>query len=734
MAAPRPLEESILWLAEEIISSHVKATRPKHRDEARLQILEATAAKLGGFDYHWYGKGSQSVPKLDLDRVSSSLSTVLQALLVHPSLALASLARPEVSRNDRRTSGSYYTDFRLAQYLTEPLKQIKMGRLPLILDSASGTAILLAASVLNVAGNDQAMRDRLLAESICAADQSARAMRGATLVLASLTSSRDVITALRPRLRQADSLLGGTLLWSDVAPEGFDVCVGNPPWEKLKLSRHEFFASNGNGRHYGEQYHQTNTDGDLNKRRGVISGYSSELSQLYNLQGTGEYDLYKLFLELSVRLTRVGGHIMLLVPAGLIRSLGTKRLREFLLESCADISLTVLENRARFFAIDSRFKFVALQAQIANGHRRQPLRLIPAESSATGIYGRAAVKIARTTLYRTRPDLSVPEVRTDSEWKLFQSMAQNGIRFGSSDGPWKPAIMREVDMTLDRRNFKFEKERGAVPLVEGRMLHQHRHGVKRHVSGTGRRAIWEPVINGCAISPQFWFPLSACSQPARNRVALERVGFCDITGQTNERTMLAARIPSGVICGNKVPTILFDQDQRRTISDCWLAIANSISFDWLLRRVVTTTVNFFLLLDLPLPKLDPAGRSGSTLAELARMVGSCVHSAEKTRRATDPWGMAELRAEIEWRVLRAYGLGVSELKLMFEDFTLLDRSQPPIFGEPRSTITRDFTLLRTAQKLGGGKPLQVQEWRHRVKAARDAGAVPFIPTYLSSNP
>ena len=59
-----------------------------------------------------------------------------------------------------------------------------------------------------------------------------------------------------------------------------------------------------------------------------------------------------------------------LIPAGLIRSQSTQQLRELLLEQGTKTEVTqVFENRARFFPIDTRFKFLIVQA--IRGGRRQ---------------------------------------------------------------------------------------------------------------------------------------------------------------------------------------------------------------------------------------------------------------------------------------------------------------------------------------------------------------------------
>ncbi|MGH9669279.1 MAG: hypothetical protein ACRD3A_04125, partial [Terriglobales bacterium] len=257
---------------------------------------------------------------------------------------------------------------------------------------------------------------------------------------------------------------------------------------------------------------------------------------------------------------------------------------------------------------------------------------------------------------------------------------------------------------------------------------------KHYVSGTGRSASWRPAVNSmCLIRPQFWYPVRLLPSNARSRVFQARIGFCDITGQTNERTLLAARIPPGVVCGNKVPTATFPEAGREqeTVANCWLAIANSFLFDWLLRRVVTTTVNYFLLLALPFPHLEPSGREARTLGGIAAQLSGCVHSTSNNGNGSPlGWQKAELRAEIEWRVLKIFGQRPSTMELVLSDFPLLDRGQPPLAGEDRSTVTRDLVQLRAAENLGSRSSKVTEEWRRRVREARVLGALPFVPSHL----
>lgn len=721
MTAPQPIEWQLLGRAESMIDAAIVARSDP--EEAKLQLLEAVSARLGGAKAEWLYELSGVARPLSIDRSTiEQLVRELNGLPMPPALALSALARPSLDLAEKRKTGAYYTDFRLAKYLVDGVNH-DHGPIKSVLDPACGTGILLAACAVYMPERLGIRLSELLAEGICGSDLSPRALRGARLALCALTRDRAVVEQIGAKLRCQDSLRSGASSWLDTFGTGFDLIVANPPWEKLKISRHEALREKGIDRHYGETYDQPAFE--VMPLRSSLRRYIGHLEDSFELQGSGEHDLYKLFCELAIRLLAPGGQLGLLLPAGLIRSQGTRRLREHIVGNCARVDFTVMENRARFFAIDTRFKFLALHAATLNGHAVQPVKLSWTKANDHVVERTSTVTLPRSTLRSVRPDLSLPEVRSVAEWKLFVALCRSGIPFGDRSACWRPQFMREVDMTRDSEHFARTRAPDAMPLIEGRMVHQFRFAAKRYVSGTGRRALWEPEATDdvTRFGPQFFFPRSLLPRAAAERVGQWRVGFCDITGQTNERTLLASRIPANVVCGNKVPTILFqDAPDQRNWGDCWLGIVNSFVFDWIVRRVVTTTVNYFLLLDLPMPPVDPRSPQGNAIAAMVNRIYESGASG---------WKLAELRAELEARVLEAYGQPCRALALILDDFPLLDRSAPPLPGESRSTVTRDLVLLRAMQHLRQGSKSERTALERRVEMAREAGAIPFIPSHFA---
>ena len=674
MSAPRPVEAEYLAPVEAALTATVGRGCGPDSFELRLQILEAASARFGGFDlaefHEAFGVKSKH-SAAELLELATPVANAIERSPIHPAMALSALAREVLHEQDRKNTGAYHTDFRLATRLAK-LAAPKLTHKSKVIDPASGAGILLAALTHAVCGLDRAKTAYWLAHGVCAADLSENSLRAALLALASFTDDVSALKAMRARWFCGDSLMAERKVWTDMAPEGFDAVIGNPPWEKVKLSRHEFLKSSGTKRHYGAQIDAFD-EKKFAQQRDEIAIYARRLLVRYPNLGNGEPDLYIAFTDLFFQLCKGQGVVVALIPGGLIRSQGTQAMRQKIFDASQSVSLSIIDNRARFFAIDTRFKFLAVALTKAGSEKskREPITLLHERGTPTGLEITGTAAIGRTALARVRDDLSLPEVRSVSEWRLFSKIGEAGISWEEPGYGWTPKFCREVDMTKERQKFLARPTLGALPLVEGRMVQAHRFGVKGHVSGSGRSALWEAYsIGGSLLSPQFWIRPSDMPRANQHRVDVVRVGFCDIAGQTNERSLMASLIPAGVICGNKVPTILFPEDPSEERLLVWVSIANSFAFDWMLRRVLTTTVNYFLLQSVPMPKLAKDGLPWKRLVSAARELRK-LDTAGASRETYER--VAHLRGEIDAEVAVAYALCLEDMELVLQDFPLLDR-------------------------------------------------------------
>ncbi|UUW92905.1 hypothetical protein [Pimelobacter simplex] len=707
----KSLEQRLLGNADQLLEQAASDVCPDaDRTDARLTVLEAAAAVTGGWrlEDFWDAldrdrSAVRSDPTPWADKVLASIADTP----IPTALALSALSREVLPASQQRKTGAYYTDWRLAELLASTSVPAVKAQGPWV-DTACGSGVLLAAAAMQMP--EGARRDAIIRDKLVGADLSARALRGALLSVASLTSDLDAIRGFADRLVVQDSLRSSTS-WAELAPTGAALVIGNPPWEKLKVSRHELAKSQGAARAYGQSYDE---DVDLAQHRSTLLTYIEHVATGTRLQGRGEHDLYKLFLELGMGIAAEGGVLALLLPAGLIRAQGTESLRRELNALARELSISVIENRARNFAIDTRFKFLSVVARIGTGPQK-PIALKVADRA--GALPNTPVRLSRAQLARVRGDLSIPEVRTAEEWDLYSRLAKNATTIGDPGGPWHPEYRREVDMTLDQKSFRREPGDGTMPLLEGRHVAQYRWRAKTYQSGEGRAAIWRPEpLSDTFLRTQWHVPASAMHPATIDRTTRSRIGFCDITGQTNERSLLAARVPADVVCGNKVPTLAFESgDEDR--EDLFLALANSLVVDWMLRRIVTTTVNFFLLDTLPLPRINDDSETGRELVSLARRL-----TAAEGDSASSPWEVGQWRARSDALVAASWGLSCSDLETVLRDFPLLDRGQPALAGESRSTVTADCVLAELANILDVTHPSG-----QRRENARERGASPYVP-------
>lgn len=720
MSAPPPLERVLLAGADQVLThASWDEGAPDNGYARRLDILDAAAALIGGFDLVAYRKKClPTEPRLAAREAAAFAEPVVAKISrtpIPPALALSALAREPLSKHKTRTAGAHYTDFRLALLIGRIAAGLNERHAP-ILDPASGSGMLLAAASIAACETGQSTAG-WLAENVIAADQSANALRGAQLSLASLTNDTGAIVRMASRWLQGDSLLRPQSEWRAAIGGELGAIVANPPWEKLKVLRHEHEVAAGVTRHYGAA-HSDDAGDDLYDERDRVRQYVNAITSRYPLAGRGETDLFVAFTQMMIELDNGEAGIAALLPAGLIRSKSTEPLRQLLLDRFGEVSFTVFDNKPRFFEIDTRFKFVAVTARHARLAGSSMIRIGYGHSSPSGCEPGPLSTIDRKTLERIRPDLSIPEVRSVEEWELFKRMTLAGQTWSERTSPWWPRTVREVDMTRERRAFLECPTASAVPLIEGRMVHQFRFGAKVYVEGSGRRASWLPVPLGTSsVGPQFWIGRADLPSAARNRVDTVRAGFCDIAGQTNERSMMAAVIPAGVACGNKVPTVSFPNLPGEDALDLWCGMVNSFAFDWMLRRVLTTTVNYFLLQSVPLPPLLPSTLPGRGVAMDARQVAALSSSGIDD----SAMAVAELRRNIDLACFRAYGLGGEDVALVLGDFPSLDRGEPPLPGELRSTVTRDFIMSAIE---GPGQ----HSYAERAEAALGLGARPYRPS------
>lgn len=481
---------------------------------------------------------------------------------------------------------------------------------------------------------------------------------------------------------------------------GFDAIITNPPWEIVKPQAKEFFQEysglvSKNKMTIKEFEKEQDTllkDPEirtawleyLSRFPHVSSWYRSAPQFTYqtaivNGKKTGsDINLYKLFTEQSINLLREGGECGIVIPSGIYTDLGAKGLRDLLFDHNTVTGLFCFENRKTIFeGVDSRFKFVVLTLEKGGVTKQFPAAFMRHEVSE--LFGfpedKSGLPLSIELIRRLSPDShSVMEFKGELDIHIAEKMLQFPLLGEEIEDAWNIGLTAEFHMTSDGKElFKTTSSTDTLPLFEGKMIWQF-------------QADYE--------NPRYWVNEKAGRKVLLGRTEDKgqlmdyqtyRLGFRDIASNTNERTMVSAIIPPA-FHGNKIPTIkildsngcyLINHKTQLFIAAIW----NSFTIDWMLRQKVTTTLNFFYIYQLPVPRFNDADRAFTPIInrsarltcytqefdELAKEIGLKSHRDG----ASEPAERARLRAELDGLIAHLYGLSESEFAHILATFPLV---------------------------------------------------------------
>jgi hypothetical protein len=519
------------------------------------------------------------------------------------------------------------------------------------------------------------------------------------------------LVAEADRLAQHYRFFHWPLEFPDVMRDGgFDLICGNPPWETTSPDAKEFFAVYDPRVRFMSKEEQTVAFARLKQHASIAARWHSYRRDLY-LQNTfyrasrryslftggklggGDLNLYRMFAESALRMTKPGGRIAQLVPEGFYNGANTTALRKAFLEECRVEWLIGFANYERiwFPEIYYRMKFCIYVAE--RGGRTDILHaafnvLRPSQLVAVVEGNRLEIPVAMIREFS--PDtMTVMEVAAQQDIDICRKMYARYPKFGERiAGQSNRVYMTEVHMGGDRELFPEGAE--GLPLLEGRMVDLYDYRAKAYVSGRARAAVWAELPFGDphkAIVPQWRVPPEMIPDRLLGRINQYRIGFCDVASPTNERSLIAALIPPDAVCGHSVPTIVLEGGGPADMM-FWLGVANTLCMDFIVRKRVALHLTFTIMDSLPFPRDWRSTPAAEAIIARAFTLSACGPEMEGFRATApgtpgipadlapveDPDARARLMAEIEVLVAReVYGLSRDDLLFLLDPDNILGR-------------------------------------------------------------
>lgn len=266
---------------------------------------------------------------------------------------------------------------------------------------------------------------------------------------------------------------------------GFDVILGNPPWERIKLQEEEFFASRNTAiarapnaaarKRLIADLPQTNPALWHDYQRALHGAESTSCflrgSGQYPLTGHRDINTYSVFAERVRSLLNIRGRAGIIVPTGIATDATNQFFFADLVEKGQLLSLFDFENREKLFpAVHSRMKFCLLtlcgeqESKKAGEHETSPALTFSFFATRTEHLRdpRRVFTLTADDIARINPNTrTLPVFRTRQDADLTRAIYQRVpvlVNEHTGENSWGVRFLRMFDMSNDSHLFRTRAE------------------------------------------------------------------------------------------------------------------------------------------------------------------------------------------------------------------------------------------------------------------------------------
>ena len=615
--------------------------------------------------------------------------------------------------------------------------------------------------------------EKLVADAWCAAFLWPKDQPGATAEAAPTTAAwlalRDgngppspVLVETTRRIVEDYGIFHWELAFPHVfARGGFDVVLGNPPWERVKLQEQEFFARRepaiAQARNAAERKKLIAalpaTDPDLWKEWTVATriaqgqSHFARQSGRYPLCGRGDVNTYALFAEHNWRVLAQRGRAGFIVPGGIVTDDTTKGYFQALLDRTALGSVHHFENESLVFrGLHHAYRFVLFTI----GESRQ---------ADLVFYARRAVdlddrwrhfSLTPADFATLNPNTrTCPTFRSQRDADINLAMYRRaGVLWRENDpdgNPWGLRFLSMFHMANDSGLFRtqaeltaagwrldgdrFERDGSAMlPLYEAKMVHQfdHRFGSYEGQSAAQANQGKLPELDDVAHAdpgrltlPRYWVHQDEVA--ARLDDLWDQgwlLGWRDITFASNSRTVIACVLPRAAV--NHALPLMMPAGAPQLLASLY-ANLSSIAFDYSARQKVGGNhLTYFTIRQLPafdpetyavpapwvqsmqirdwlLPRVLELTYTAWNLKPFAEDCGD-----DGPPFLWDPDRRFQLRCEIDAAFLHLYDISREDASHILDTFPVVAQSEEREHGEYRTRreVLETYDALASAVATG----------------------------------
>jgi len=517
-----------------------------------------------------------------------------------------------------------------------------------------------------------------------------------------------------------------------LAKGGFDIVIGNPPWERVKLQEEEFFASRdpeiANAKNAAARkkliaaLDETNphlaADWNAAVRTAACESAYLRHSGRYPLGGVGDVNTYAVFADHFRQAINPNGRAGMILPNGLVTGFTYREFLRHLLSTKTLVSFYGFENEDKLFkSVHNETKFGLLTVtggrhsvvqpwftahirqpeQINDPERRYALTIDEIEAINPNTLNLPAFRWTKdaevtASIHKAAPVLvrRHPDGRVENPWQadfktLFHMSGASGDFLDHQD---------IAPLIVERRGALaiLKDGRQVYPLYEGKMFwhFDHRYGTyEGQTEKQANKGVLPPVSDAqhddpeYRIQPRYWVDANLTSSALAEDDSYEWFFAWRDVG-ISERTFIGTIIPK-TAAGDKSPILVspLPAKSRAALAACLSSLATDYS-----ARQRAMNMKYFVVEQIPVPPppvlsasirwlgVSPEDWLADRVLELCYTSDELAPFAAGLGRDHPPFRWQPerrviLQAEIDAAVLHLYGLNRAQAEWLLDSFTVL---------------------------------------------------------------
>ena len=501
---------------------------------------------------------------------------------------------------------------------------------------------------------------------------------------------------------------------------GFDVILGNPPWEQVNIEKHAFWA-----RYFPGLRGLSQTEREKEYKRlevkypSLVKQYESEVSAInrentilksafYEKLGSGKSDFYKFFCNRFWNLiSSDGGFIGVVLKGSVCQAEGSTNFRKEIFQKAKTHVTTFVNNLGWLFdGVDGiRISILCIEKNKKEIKKENIYTQGPFKSFKEFNFGKNKPPSAFTKeqIFSWTDTASLPSLPTEESIDIFLKLRNHPWMDLNNEKTWRVRPYQEMNATGQKALMDLKSKKcpvGFWPIFKGKSFNIWNPDTGEYKANANPKEVidwlytkrFNSYKNKKSVHSEF--PINYIRDKETLSCFKARIAFRDIGSADRPRTVHISLIPPTVFLDHTAPYLLFPRGDEKDEAFL-LGVLSSIPLDWYARLFTSTNhVSFFLFKTFPIPR---PSRENSLWKKVVALSGRLASSDKRFAKWAEAVGVEygkigeteknNMICELDAVVAHLYGLSKEQLIHIFETF-----HKTPIYYEARlKTVLKYYT-------------------------------------------